>query len=147
MSLVFFLPLYLSRNLADRWDTTVDFTADFLHSSRFSAFRSMLFHFLIDYVISVRDAQEFAETAHLQCLYPSFNVCCCGPRFTCIQQYGHDQATHQSDLGADGDVLGFFVFCFFFKWLLVWSLQQWSRLLWRVLLDRITHPALQLPDI
>ena len=47
------------------------------------------FHFLIGYVISVRDTEEFAETSHLQCLYPSFNVCCYGPRFTCIQKYGH----------------------------------------------------------
>ena len=62
------------------------------------------FHFLIDYVISVQDTEEFAETSHLQCLYP-FNVCCYGPRFTCIQKYGHGQGTHQSDLGADGDVL------------------------------------------
>ena len=35
---------YLSRSLADRWGTTVDFTTSFLHSSRFSAFRSMMFH-------------------------------------------------------------------------------------------------------
>ena len=34
----------LSRSLADRWGTTVDFTTSFLHSSRFSAFRSMMFH-------------------------------------------------------------------------------------------------------
>ena len=32
---------YLSRSLVDRWGTTVDFTTSFLHSSRFSAFRSM----------------------------------------------------------------------------------------------------------
>ena len=63
------------------------------------------FHFLIGYVISVRDTEEFAETSHLQCLHPSFNVCRNGPRFTCIQKYGHGQGTHQSDLGADGDVL------------------------------------------
>ena len=62
-------------------------------------------HFLIGYVISVRDNEEFAETSHLQCLYPSSNICCYGPRFTCIQKYGHGQGTHQSDLGADGDVL------------------------------------------
>ena len=35
---------YLSRSLADRWGTTVDFTTSFLHSSQFSAFRSMIFH-------------------------------------------------------------------------------------------------------
>ena len=35
---------YLSRCLADRWCITVDFTTSFLHSSRFSAFRSMMFH-------------------------------------------------------------------------------------------------------
>ena len=35
---------YLSRSLVDRWGTTVDFTTSFLHSSRFSAFRSMIFH-------------------------------------------------------------------------------------------------------
>ena len=35
---------YLSRSLADRWGTTADFTTSFLHSSRFSAFRSMIFH-------------------------------------------------------------------------------------------------------
>ena len=63
------------------------------------------FHFLVGYIISVRDAQEFAETSHLQCLYASFNVCCYGPRFTRIQKYGHGQGTHQSGLGADGDVL------------------------------------------
>ena len=33
---------YLSRSLADRWGTTVDFTTSFLHSSRFSVFRSMI---------------------------------------------------------------------------------------------------------
>ena len=35
---------YLPRSLADRWGTTVDFTTSFLHSSRFSAFRSSIFH-------------------------------------------------------------------------------------------------------
>ena len=44
------------------------------------------------------------ETSHLQYLYPSFSVCCYGSRFTCIQKCGHGQGTHQSDLGADGDV-------------------------------------------
>ena len=34
-------------------------------------------HFLIGYVISVRETEQFAETSHLECLYPSFNVCCC----------------------------------------------------------------------
>ena len=62
-------------------------------------------HFLIGHVIAVRDTQEFAETSHLQCLYSTFNVCCYGPRFTCIQKYGHGQETHKSDFGADGDVL------------------------------------------
>ena len=36
--------IYLSHSLADRWGTTVDSTTSFLHSSRFSAFRSMIFH-------------------------------------------------------------------------------------------------------
>ena len=35
---------YLSRSLVDRWGTTVDFSTNFLHSSRFSAFRSVMFH-------------------------------------------------------------------------------------------------------
>ena len=35
---------YLSRSLADRWGTTVNFTTSFLHSSWFSAFRSSIFH-------------------------------------------------------------------------------------------------------
>ena len=39
----FFLS-YLSCSLADCWGTTVDFATSFLHSSRFSAFNSMLFH-------------------------------------------------------------------------------------------------------
>ena len=39
----FFLS-YLSRSLADRWGTPVDFTTSFFHSSRFSAFRNMIFH-------------------------------------------------------------------------------------------------------
>ena len=43
---VIFLSSYLinSRSLADLWGTTVDFTTSFLHSSRFSAFRSSIFH-------------------------------------------------------------------------------------------------------
>ena len=44
------------------------------------------FHFLIGHVICVRDTEEFAETPHLQCLYPAFSVCCHGPRFTCINR-------------------------------------------------------------
>ena len=32
------------------------------------------FHFLVGYVISVRDTQKFEETSHLQCLY-LFSVC------------------------------------------------------------------------
>ena len=36
--------LHLSGSLADCWGTTVHFTTSFLHSSRFSAFRSMIFH-------------------------------------------------------------------------------------------------------
>ena len=63
------------------------------------------FHFLIGYAIFARDTEEFAESPHLHCLYPSFNVCCYGPCFTCIQKYGHDQGMHQSHLGADGDGL------------------------------------------
>ena len=35
---------YPSCSLSDRWGTTVDFTTSFLHSSRFSTFRSMIFH-------------------------------------------------------------------------------------------------------
>ena len=34
----------LSHSLADRWGTTVDFTTNFLHSSRFLAFCNMMFH-------------------------------------------------------------------------------------------------------
>ena len=40
----FFFSSYLSRSLADRWGTTVDFTTSFLHSSWFSAFHSTIFH-------------------------------------------------------------------------------------------------------
>ena len=40
----FLILSYLSRSLADRWGTTVDFTTSFLHSSRFSAFPSVMFH-------------------------------------------------------------------------------------------------------
>ena len=35
---------HLSLSLADHWGTTGDFTTNFLHSSQFSAFRSMMFH-------------------------------------------------------------------------------------------------------
>ena len=56
-------------------------------------------------MISIRDTKKFAETSHPHCLYPSFNVCCYGPRFTCTDKYGHGQGRHQSYLGADGDVL------------------------------------------
>ena len=35
---------YLPHSLADPWGTTVDFTTSFLYSSRFSAFRGMIFH-------------------------------------------------------------------------------------------------------
>ena len=41
---VFLSYSYLSRSLADRWGTTVDFTTSFLHSSWFSAFCSKMFH-------------------------------------------------------------------------------------------------------
>ena len=40
----YFLSPYLSRSLADRWGTTVDFTTSFLHFSQFLAFHSMIFH-------------------------------------------------------------------------------------------------------
>ena len=36
--------LHLSRSLAGRWGTSADFTTNFLHSSRFSAFCSMMFY-------------------------------------------------------------------------------------------------------
>ena len=42
--LSFYFLSYLSYSLADRWDTTVDFTTSFLHSSRFSAFHSIILH-------------------------------------------------------------------------------------------------------
>ena len=42
--IVSLLSSHLSRSLVDRWGTTVDITTSFLHSSRFSAFRSMIFH-------------------------------------------------------------------------------------------------------
>ena len=48
---------YLSRSLADRWGTTVDFTTSFLHSSRFSAFRSMIYH--------LRPVQSLILSSHL----------------------------------------------------------------------------------
>ena len=146
-------PLHLSHSRADRWGTTVNFTTNFLHSSRISAFRSMLFpsrpvhslmlpshrfpclphrlppftvpgplaspddlvtcpyHVSLHLVTEVwrssygpmafpilaftaslvlRDTEEFTETSHLECLYPSFNVCCYGPRFTCMQKYEHN---------------------------------------------------------
>ena len=31
-------------------------------------------------MISVCDTKGFVEASHLHCLYPSFNVCCVGPR-------------------------------------------------------------------
>ena len=40
----YFFLSYLSRSLADRWATTADFRTSFLHSSRFLAFRSSIFH-------------------------------------------------------------------------------------------------------
>ena len=68
------------------------------------AFPILVFTSSLGYVISVRGTVEFAETSHLQCLYPSFKNCRYGPRFTCIENYGHGQGTHQSDLEADGNV-------------------------------------------
>ena len=45
LSVCFCLSLsVLSRSLADHWGTTVDFTTSFLHSLRFLAFRSSIFH-------------------------------------------------------------------------------------------------------
>ena len=40
----FHLHLDLFHSLADRWGTTGDFTTNFLHSSRLSAFHSMVFY-------------------------------------------------------------------------------------------------------
>ena len=42
--LIFLSSSYISRSLVDRWGTTVDFPTNFLHSSLFSASRSMMFH-------------------------------------------------------------------------------------------------------
>ena len=44
MYVCIYLSIYLSRSLADRWGTTVDFTTSFLQSSLFSAFLSSIFH-------------------------------------------------------------------------------------------------------
>lgn len=41
-------------------------------------------HYLVGYVISIKDTKEFAETSHPQCLYPSLNFSCYCPRFRCI---------------------------------------------------------------
>ena len=73
------------------------------------------FHFLIGYVISVWDTEKFAETSHLQCLYPPFNVCCYGPRVTCIRP-GNASVWSWSWWRCSCRS----------RWLLVWSLQLWS---------------------
>lgn len=79
-------------------------------------------HYLVGYVISIKDTKEFAETSHPQCLYPSLNFSCYCPRFRGIiynnviwlwsiiwyerdqWTYGHDQWARHSNLGTDGDV-------------------------------------------
>ena len=40
------------------------------------------FHFFIGYVIFVLHTKESAEAFHFHCLYPSFSVCCYGPRIS-----------------------------------------------------------------
>ena len=127
---------YLSRSLADRWGTAVDFTTSFLHSSRFSAFRSVMFHgrpvhslmlsshrFLClplrlppwtvpcrivlvspddrvtcPYHFSLRLFTVVKRSSYDPMAFPILE-------FTSSLEYGHGQGTHQSDLGADGDVL------------------------------------------
>ena len=69
--------LYLSCSLADHWGTTVDFTTSFLHSSRFSAFHSMIFH--------SRPVHSLMLSSHcFLCLplrLPPWTVPCCGAGF------------------------------------------------------------------
>ena len=89
----------------DRVTCPYHFRSRLFTEARSSYASSSGFHFLIGYVISVRDTEEFSKTSHLQCLYHSFSVCSYCPRFTSIRKYGHGQGTHQLDLGADGDVL------------------------------------------
>ena len=51
------------------------------------------FHFLIGYVISVRDTEEFAETSHLHCLQPK----------DCkLLSHGQDLNTGPASLETDG---------------------------------------------
>ena len=86
------------------------------------------FHFLIGYVISIRDTEEFAETSHLQCLYPSFNVYCYGPYVSHANKnnYGHGQGTHLI-LELMEMFLSFqmtFSCCFFFTATVVWAIPE-----------------------
>ena len=169
-----FLSSYLSRSLANRWGTTADFTTSFLHSLRFSAFRSSIFHSRPVHSLMLSSHRFLCLPLHLPprtvpcrivlaspddrvtCPYHfslrlslqsgglymarwrlrfwfslphwSCNLCTryrevCGnilfpipvSFFQCLlfrstfhmhtKKYGHGQGTHQSDLGADGDVL------------------------------------------
>ena len=66
------LSSHLSCSLADRWGITKDFTTSFLHSSQFSAFRSMIFH--------SRPVHSLMSSSHcFLCLplrLPPWTVCC-----------------------------------------------------------------------
>ena len=59
---------------------------------------SSVWHFFVGDVVSVGDAEELSEASNLHGLYPSLCVCSYCPKLTGVQEYGHDQGAHQSDL-------------------------------------------------
>ena len=116
---------YLSRSLADRWGTTVDFTTSFLHSSRFSAFCSMMFH--------SRPVHSLMLSSHrFLCLplLPPWTVPCrivlASPddRLTCPYHFSLRlfTAVRRSSYGPMA-----FLILPFTSWLVMWSLHEIPR--------------------
>ena len=133
--LISYLLSCLSRSLADRLGTTVDLTTSFLHSSRFSAFRSMIFysrpvHFLMlsshrfPVCLFVSLLELFAvytivlasPVVHVRCPY-NFSLC-------------HFTEVRRSSYGP----IAFPVLAFTSS-LVMWSLYEIPRSLWKHLIS------------
>ena len=124
---------HLSCGLADRWGTTVDFTTNFLHSSRFLAFRHMMFHW--------RPVHSLMLSSHrFLCLpvrLPPYTVPCrmvlASPddRVTCPYHFSLRLFTKvRSSYGSMG-----FPVLVFTSSLVMWSLCEIPRSLWKHLIS------------
>ena len=127
---------YLSCSLADHWGTTVDFTTSFLHSSRISAFRSMIFH--------SRPVHFLMSSHRFLCLplrLPPWTVPCrivlASPddRVTCPY---HLSLRLFTEVRRSSYGLMAFPILAFTSWFVMWSLYEIPRSLQKHLISKLT---------